>query len=208
MIIPEQRKKILEIFLRNPFDEIHLRKISKISKVSLNNISKTMELYVEQDLFKRRDVSDMAFFKPNIKNDTMLKLFEFLEVERKNDFYLANKKISRMLKKYTNRLIQLSEREIQIIVLFGSVARGEWTKNSDVDILSVISKKNKLITTVLNKAKVDVSPLLKTSPVSVTINKFKEGLKNKNEFYEKLWKDRIILYNEFLFWQLLSEGGN
>ncbi len=207
MIIPEQRKKILEIFLKNPFDEVHLRKISEISKVSLNNVSKTMELYVEQDLFKRQDVSDMAFFKPNLKNETMLKLFEFLEMERKNNFYLDNKKISRMLKKYTNRLIQ-SEREIQIIILFGSVARGEWTKNSDVDVLSVISKKSKSITSVLDKVKVDVSPLLKISPVSTTINKFKEGLKNKSEFYEDIWRDRIVLYNEFLFWRLISEGSS
>jgi len=207
MIIPEQRKKILEIFLKNPFDEVHLRKISEISKVSLNNVSKTMELYVEQDLFKRQDVSDMAFFKPNLKNETMLKLFEFLEMERKHNFYLDNKKISRMLKKYTNRLIQL-EREIQIIILFGSVARGEWTKNSDVDVLSVISKKNKSITSVLDKVKVDVSPLLKISPVSTTINKFKEGLKNKSEFYEDIWRDRIVLYNEFLFWRLISEGSS
>ena len=207
MIIPEQRKKILEIFLKNPFDTVHLRKISEISKVSLNNVSKTMELYVEQDLFKRQDVSDMAFFKPNLKNETMLKLFEFLEMERKNNFYLDNKKISRMLKKYTNRLIQ-SEREIQIIILFGSVARGEWTKNSDIDVLSVISKKSKSIASILDKVKVDVSPLLKISPVSTTINKFKEGLKNKSEFYEDLWRDRIVLYNEFLFWRLISEGNS
>ncbi|MBA7714193.1 hypothetical protein ES703_123210 [subsurface metagenome] len=150
----------------------------------------------------------MAFFKPNLKNETMLKLFEFLELERKNNFYSANKKISRMLKKYTDRLIQLSEREIQIIVLFGSVATGEWTKNSDLDVLAIISKENKSITSILNKAKVDVSPLLKISPVSTAIDKFKEGLKNKTEFYEELWKDRIILYNEFLFWRLISEGGS
>lgn len=207
MIIPEQRKKILEIFLKNPFDEVHIRKISEVSKVSLSNVSKTMELYVEHDLFKRQDVSDMAFLKPNLKNETMLKLFEFLEMERKNNFYAGNKKISRMLKKYTNRLIQ-SEREIQIIILFGSVARGEWTKNSDVDLLSVISKKSKSIISVLDKVKVDVSPLLKISPVSVSINKFKEGLKNRSEFYEYLWRDRIVLYNEFLFWRLISEGSS
>ena len=207
MIIPEQRKKILEIFLKNPFDELHIRKISEISKVSLSNVSKTMELYVEHDLFKRQDVSDMAFLKPNLKNETMLKLFEFLEMERKNNFYAGNKKISRMLKKYTNRLIQ-SEREIQIIILFGSVARGEWTKNSDVDLLSVISKKSKSITSVLDKIKVDVSPLLKINPVSISVNKFKEGLKNRSEFYEYLWRDRIVLYNEFLFWRLISEGSS
>lgn len=207
MIIPEQRKKILEIFLKNPFDEVHIRKISEISKVSLSNVSKTMELYVEHDLFKRQDVSDMAFLKPNLKNETMLKLFEFLEMERKNNFYAGNKKISRMLKKYTNRLIQ-SEREIQIIILFGSVARGEWTKNSDVDLLSVIAKKSKSITSVLDKIKVDVSPLLKINPVSISVNKFKEGLKNRSEFYEYLWRDRIVLYNEFLFWRLISEGSS
>ena len=208
MFIPKQRKKIVQIFLRNPFDEVHLRRIAEFSGVSLNNVSKSMELYVEKSLFLRRDVSGMAFFKPNLSNETMLKLFEYLELERKNDFYGSNKQVARMLKDYTNKLVKLSGGKIQLVVLFGSVARGEWVKNSDVDILTVSAKEDSSISSILSKAKEDISPLLRISPVNTTIGKFKTGVEKKTEFYEELFRDRIILYNEFLFWRLIAEGNN
>jgi predicted nucleotidyltransferase len=149
----------------------------------------------------------MAFFKPNLKSENLLKIFEYIELENKNEFYDKNKQIARLLQKYTQDIIELSNKKIQLVILFGSVARGEWTKNSDIDILVVTSEKEDNISAILNKAKIDVYPLLEIRPVTTTIEKFKEGFGKKTEFYEELWKDRIILYNEFLFWQLIKEGG-
>ncbi len=148
----------------------------------------------------------MSFFKPNLENETLLKVFEFLELERKKEFYNKNKKIARLLQKYTQDIINLSNKKIQLVILFGSVARGKWSKGSDIDILAIVSEKEKDVIAALNKGKIDVNPLLEIRPISTTVNKFTEGFSKKTEFYEELWKDRIVLYNEFLFWQLIKEG--
>ena len=206
MLIPVQRKKILEVFMSDPADEIHLREISRLSKVSLNNVNDTMRQFVKDGLFKRRDISNMSLFKSNLDNEDLLKLFEYLELKRKKEFYSKNKSIARLLEKYTTNVIELSKRQIQLVVLFGSVARGEWVKDSDIDILAVSSNKDSDAINILNKVKIDVSPLLEIRPISTTIEKFTEGLKKKTEFYHELWSDRIILYNELLFWQLVREG--
>ncbi|MBU1122403.1 MAG: nucleotidyltransferase domain-containing protein [Candidatus Omnitrophica bacterium] len=205
MLIPVGRGKILEIFLNAPFKERHLREISRLSKVSLTNVDNSLKIFVKDDMFKRRKVSNMTFFKPNLENDNLLKIFELLEMEKKEAFYNKNKKIARLVKKYTQNMIALSNKKIQIVILFGSVARGEWSRDSDIDILAVVSEKDKDLTAVLNKAKKDVSVLLKMSPIMTTVSKFKEGFKNKVEFYDELWRDRIVLYNEFLFWRLIKE---
>lgn len=207
MLIPAGRKKILEIFLKDPFTEIHLREIARLSKSSIANVDNSMRLLVKNDIFIRNEMSHSTFFKPNLTNDETIKIFELLELERRKNFYAKNKSIARLLKKYTDSIIELSNKRIQLVVLFGSVARGEWTKKSDVDILAVVPDKDKEITNVLNKAKTDVSPLLEIQPISTTTNKFIEGFKAKTEFYDNLWQDRVILYNEFLFWQLVREGG-
>ena len=149
----------------------------------------------------------MAFFKPNFENEALLKTFEFLELEKRKEFYDKNKKIARLLQKYTQDIINLSNKRIQLVILFGSVARGDWTKGSDIDVLVVVSEKDKDVISILNKAKIDVSPLLELRPISTTTNKFIEGFRRKTEFYNELWKDRVVLYNEFLFWQLIKEGG-
>lgn len=207
MLIPVKRKKILEIFMKEPFKEIHLREVARLSGVSLNNVDSSLRLFVKDNMFKRRDISNMAFFKPNFENEALLKTFEFLELEKRKEFYDKNKKIARLLQKYTQDIINLSNKRIQLVILFGSVARGDWTKGSDIDVLVVVSEKDKDVISILNKAKIDVSPLLELRPISTTTNKFIEGFRRKTEFYNELWKDRVVLYNEFLFWQLIKEGG-
>ena len=207
MLIPAGRKKMLEIFLKDPFKEIHLREIARLSKSSLTNVDNSMRLFVKNDMFKRNEMSNSTFFKPNLENDETVKLFELLELERRKVFYAKNKNIARLLKKYTDSIIYFSNKRIQLVVLFGSVARGEWTKGSDIDILAVIPDKENDIVDILNRAKTDVRPLLEIRPISTTTRKFIDGFKAKTEFYDNLWKDRIVLYNEFLFWQLIREGG-
>ena len=207
MLVPNQRKKILEVFFKDPFKEAHLREVVRLSKVSLTNVDNSMRLFVKEDMFRRREVSNMVFLKPNLENESLLKIFEYLELEKRKDFYSKNKKIARLLQKYSNDIVSLSDKRIQIVILFGSVARGDWTKDSDVDILAVVSGKEAEVTTVLNKAKTDAGPLLEISPVSTTTEKFVDGFRKKTEFYDELWNDRVVLYNEFLFWQLIREGG-
>jgi len=194
MLIPAGRKKILDVFLKSPFNEIHLREIARMSGVSLTNTDNSLRLFLKNDMFKRRDISNMSFFKPNLENETLLKVFEFLELERKKEFYNKNKKIARLLQKYTQDIINLSNKKIQLVILFGSVARGKWSKGSDIDILAIVSEKEKDVIAVLNKGKIDVNPLLEIRPISTTVNKFTEGFSKKTEFYEELWKDRIVLY--------------
>lgn len=207
MLIPAGRKKMLEVFLKDPFKEIHLREIARLSKSSLANVDDSMRLFVKNDMFIRHELLHLTFFKPNLENDDIVKVFELLEIERRRVFYAKNKNIARLLKKYTDTIIELSNKKIQLVILFGSVARGEWTKGSDIDILAVVSDKEDDTIDILNKAKTDVSSLLEIRPISTTTKKFIEGFKAKAEFYDNLWKDRIVLYNEFLFWQLVKEGG-
>jgi len=207
MLIPAGRKKILEVFLKDPFKEIHLRELSRLSQSSLANVDNSMRLFVKNDMFKRNEMSHSTFFKPNLENDDTIKIFELLELERRKTFYAKNKNIARLIKKYTDSIIELSNKRIQLVVLFGSVARSQWTKESDIDILAVVPDKESDIIEILDKAKTDVSPLLEIRPISTTTKKFIDGYKAKTEFYDHLWTDRIVLYNEFLFWQLIKEGG-
>ena len=186
MLIPSGRKKILEVFLKDPFKEIHLREIARLSKSSLANVDNSMRLFVKNDMFKRNEMLHSTFFKPNLENEDTIKIFELLELERRKVFYAKNKNIVRLLKKYTDTIVELSNKCIQLVVLFGSVARGQWTKGSAIDILAVVPDKGNDIIEILNRAKTDVSPLLEIKPVSTTTNKFIDGYKSKTEFYDNL----------------------
>ncbi len=75
MFIPAGRKKMLEIFLKDSFKEVHLREIARQSKSSLTNVDNSMRLFVKNDLFKRNEMSHSTFFKPNLLAITKKILF-------------------------------------------------------------------------------------------------------------------------------------
>src|SRR5580698_1083964 len=108
MLIPAGRRKILEVFLKNPFQEIHLREIARLSKASLTNVDNSMKLFVKNDMFKKHEMSHPASFKPNLENEEIIKVFELLELERRKEFNSKNKNIARLLKKYTDTIVELS----------------------------------------------------------------------------------------------------
>ena len=207
MLIPAVRKRMLMVFWEDPFKEIHLRELARRSKSSATNVASSMQTFVKEGLFKKREAINATYFMPNLENEETLKVFEFLEMERRKSFYTANGNIARLITKYTDEIRSLSANKIQLAVLFGSVARGEWKKGSDIDILAVVAEKDKGISIALNKGKLDVSPLLEIRAISTTIKAFSEGLKTNGEFYGNLWKDRVVLYNDYLFWQMVKDSG-
>lgn len=205
MYISQTREKILRMFFDNPELIIHQRGIARQANVVPHNVNKYLKEFVNDGLLIRNEISNLTLFKINPENDFLFKIFEIFEIKRKNRFFLQNKKISRLLSEYNENLKRLSSREIQMIVLFGSVARGRWTKGSDIDILTVTAKdaERRKIVRIQERAAQEIDHIMQISPIHITVDKFIEGMKNKLDFFQELWKDRILLYNEFLFWQLI-----
>lgn len=208
MFISQTREKILQLFFNNPELFIHQRGIARKAKVAPHNVNKYLKEFVKDGMLIRSEISNLTLFKINPENDFLFKVFEIFEMKRKNRFLAQNKKISRMLREYKENLKRLSSREIQMVILFGSVARGKWTKKSDIDILTVMTEsvERRKIIRIQERAEQEIDHILEISPVHITIDKFIEGMRNKLEFFEELWRDRIVLYNEFLFWQLIRES--
>jgi len=208
MFISRTREKILRLFFSDPELSIHQRGISRQANVAPHNVNKYLKEFVNDGLLIRSEISNLTLFRINPENDFLFKVFEIFEMDRKNRFFEQNRKISRLLDEYNENLKRLSSREIQMVILFGSVARGKWTKGSDIDVLTVTSKpeeKRKIIQ-IQQRAAEECDHIIQISPVHITINKFIEGMRNKLEFFDELWRDRIVLYNEFLFWELSREA--
>lgn len=204
MFLSKTRENILKLFFNNPTEEFHLREISRRSNVVPHNVNKYTKDFVEEGLLIRRKVGNMTLYRINPKSDYLFKIFEIFEVRRKLNFFSKNKKITRLLNEYISNLVRLSNREIQMVVLFGSVARGEWTRGSDIDLLLCTATKINRFIKMHEESEKKVRPLLEISPLHVAIDKIVDGFRDKLEFYDELWRDRIILYNEYLFWEVLK----
>jgi len=204
MFLSKTRENILKLFFNNPTQEFHLREISRQANVVPQNVNKYAKDFVEEKLLIRREVGNMTLYRINPKSAVLFKIFEIFEVHRKLHYFAKNKKIFRLLNEYISNLVRLSHREIQMVILFGSVARGEWSRGSDIDILLCAATKSNKYIKIQEESEKKVAPLLEISPLLVTFDKIFDAFRNNLEFYDELWRDRIILYNEYLFWEIVK----
>lgn len=124
--------KSIRYFLENPYSEVYLREFAKKTKMSVFAAKKYLDSFLKEDLIVEERKGNMRYFKANMSNLTFrqLKIALILEKIRK----------SRLIEEIKEKLPGVSS-----IVLFGSTARGEDDKNSDIDILIIGNNKSPYI---------------------------------------------------------------
>ena len=206
MYLPAGKERLLKVFFQDPWAELHQRELARRAKVPVQNTHKYLGECVGNRMLLRREVSNMTFFRPNWESDYLLKIFELFEVSQREGFLARNKSIARILTKATDTFVRESATHVQLVMLFGSVARGTWTPKSDIDLLVLASMPGPHIDRAFHKARTEAQSVLELSPVFITIDAAAVGFQKRRAFHQEVWGDRVVLYNEFLFWQIVKRG--
>lgn len=120
--------KILELFFEEPNRNFQIREISRITKIPVMTTKKYLEELKKEDLIIKEKKGIYPSFKAN-----------------ENKFFKFYKQQDILLKIYKSGLIDYLEKELhpKNIILFGSMKKGEYVKESDIDIfLESNSKKH------------------------------------------------------------------
>lgn len=123
--------KFLEIFLEEPEEEFYIRELSRKLKKSPTTISKYLKKLEKEGILKSKEKFNHLLFKANAEKEEFRKL--------KIDYNL--KKINKS--GFVDFLIR-EFNEPRAIVLFGSFAKGENIKASDIDLLVVTTLKKEI----------------------------------------------------------------
>jgi len=86
-MISKGRKRVLEVFMDSPLDELHLREISRRAGIAINNTYKYLYQFVDKGFLMVRERGNKKFFRVNLKNEFLLKTLEYLELERRERFF-------------------------------------------------------------------------------------------------------------------------
>jgi len=122
MASPSKEDRILKLILENsPLKEWHFEEIVKEADITKAIANKWLKKYVKEGLLKR------------VKEK---KRFPFFMVGENNFFYYSKKRIYALEKLHKSGLIPklLSLNNVKTIILFGSIIKGDWYKDSDIDI--------------------------------------------------------------------------
>jgi len=133
---PSKEENILELFYNEPTKHWHFSQIVKSAKVSERAASHWLNKLIKMKIIKRhKPKGKMPYFIANYSNQE----------------YLIKKKLFAQEKLYRGGLLNYLSSLGGTIVLFGSMTRGDWHKNSDIDIF-IYGNKQKLNLSKFEKA--------------------------------------------------------
>ncbi|MFH1451931.1 MAG: nucleotidyltransferase domain-containing protein [archaeon] len=136
MFINNNTYKILKIFLDDSLEEFGLREISRKTKISPASVKQHLKKLEEENLIEKI-----------IKKDRPL----FIS-KREDKKFISLQKLSIIYELEQTGLLEFLEEKLspKAIILYGSYAKGEAVKNSDIDIF-IIGKENKINLSIYEK---------------------------------------------------------
>lgn len=116
-----KENKIIEIFFENPTKEWHFEEIIKKTKLARSKADNWLKRFIKSRLIKRIKIKGkMPYYISN---------YESSEYKNKKKIFALNRLYESGL---LNHLTSL--KKAKTIILFGSFARSDWYKKSDIDI--------------------------------------------------------------------------
>ena len=124
--------KVLAHFFNNPNEVFYLRELARLLKISPMTVKRALDVLVGDRLIIREKVKNQILYRANIENQA----FRFAKISYNLAWLEKNNIVEDLLDKIPG---------ISSIVLYGSYAKGENDKHSDLDLL-LISPKRKIDT--------------------------------------------------------------
>lgn len=189
----DTKTKILEQIYLKP--GIHKREISRNLNIGMPSVEHAIKK-IETLLKEQRSGNQIKYYLDYSKEKLTPALYsiEYSRIER------LPSKVRFTIRDF---LKELKEKPI-IAILFGSYAKGNYNKSSDIDILLVFQK----ISTkdIENTAKrISMRTNTKLNPVYIDYSTFRESFHNSTkEFFKNLKKDKIIL-SGIEWWRQLKD---
>jgi predicted nucleotidyltransferase len=167
--------KILKFFYENPYEEIYLRQLAKKLNLSSFSVKRYLDILVEEKMVNEIRKGKARFFRANLNNLA----FRHLKIA-----FTLNKILKSGLIDFLKTKIPL----VSSIVIYGSIARGEDTKKSDVDLLIIGEK-----------VKVDLEKFKKKLGREITLliyrpAEWKKKASANRGFYQNIIVDGIVVY--------------
>ena len=170
---------ILDIYTSDFKLKIHGRELAKMIKEQQKTVSNKLKILSENGILKKENKGSLKNYSLNLANPLVLNLMTIAEENKAFRFISGSFLFSDLFKK----IIELTNEEV---IVFGSYARGDFTKESDLDIL-ILDKPNKKI-----EEAIKLYPK-KTHIMYMDKKTFEKGLFKKENFMLELLKNHIII---------------
>jgi len=199
-MLTKEQLNILSVFKKDIFASLTFKQIKQDSRQKSNNIVQiAIKEFQKQDIVKTKEIGDVTTYSLNLNNNLT---FSYLNLI--NESEISKSKVpKKTLEDIQNRIFK--QTEFFILILFGSYAKNEATKKSDLDIALIVESE---------QTKKDITPFLETIkrreviPIDYHIftrNEFLEMLQADSENVGKqIFKSNIVYYGYIPYCNLVK----
>ncbi|GBE19434.1 nucleotidyltransferase domain protein [archaeon BMS3Abin17] len=180
---------------------IHLRELSRLLRTGLPNVLRYAKILEKENVIKKQ--KDANLIKLKLKKS--LKTIAYLTQINTEKFLVLPQKIQAAISDF------LDELEIKplIVLIFGSYAKGNYTKNSDIDILLIFQKVEGEIKIDNTANRISMRTNTKINPVYLNYKNFEKNFLNKEHDFSKEIRQKVILLSGVeayysLLWRFLK----
>jgi len=199
-MLTKEQLNILSVFKKDLFSSLTFRQIRQQSRQKSNNMVQiAVKEFQKQGIVKTKETGDVTTYYLNLNNNLTLSYFNLM-----NESEIIKSKIPQiLLDDIKNRLFKHTE--FFILIVFGSYAKNEATKKSDLDIALIVESE---------QTKKEIIPFLETIkrreviPIDYHIftrNEFLEMLRADSENVGKqIFKNNMVYYGYLPYCNLVK----
>lgn len=166
---------VFELFLLDPMQEYHERKVMRMTKVSKGSANKMLRLLADLGFLTRERRGRMVFYKLNLTEAVVRQFKTVVSVFA--------------LKGLMDRIKEESRR----IILFGSCAQGTDTRDSDIDLFVLTSAKNLVRRKIREFNRASDRKIV---PIVVDTNEFTKLKRGDKPLYENVERGIVLWEKE------------
>ncbi len=172
------RIEILKLFLFNPEKRYYMRQISKLSEQSIRGVQREIDKLKKIGLLEESIEGNRNYYRVN-KNCPI-----YEELKR---IFLKTAGLGETLRKHLEKA-----KDIKIAFIYGSIARGEESVSSDIDLLVIGSIGAKKLSGLLSKSKKELSREVNYAVYS--IQEYRKRIKKNDHFLKEVaGKEKIFI---------------
>ena len=127
--------KIVGLLAKDLEKKFTINEIAKNLGEFYSFVHRTVNKLTKDGVLVKNIVGKSHLCSLNLKNEKTSALMQLSEIEKRDEFYSANKELKLILEDFVKSAE--SQLDISTIVLFGSYAKGVATKESDIDVLLI-----------------------------------------------------------------------
>jgi predicted nucleotidyltransferase len=188
----------------------YTRELSKLAGASTWVVSREFSGLVKEGIVKQKVQGREKYYALDLSSSKTRALCQLFESERRERLYKKNRRLAWALEELTKRFLDYIP-QVQCVILFGSAARGEMTKTSDVDLLAIVPN---MPQESLNQLMKDVDKMTREvagvypvnlAAITMTMHDYEAALREKKRIAEDVLRDGIILFGVDRYLRLLSK---